>query len=87
MSMHTAETNRCLTDAELDDVNGGVVAVVAGAIGLFGLGMIVGMSGCWEDLPAGAPRTLDQLLRLMEMIGEVGPPQFGGLICAVPSPR
>jgi lactobin A/cerein 7B family class IIb bacteriocin len=61
MSMHTTETNRCLTDAELDDVNGGVVAVVAGAIGLFGLGMIVGMSGCWEDLPAGAPRTLDQL--------------------------
>jgi hypothetical protein len=29
MSMHTTETNRCLTDAELDDVNGGVVAVVS----------------------------------------------------------
>jgi hypothetical protein len=62
MSMYTTETNRCLTDAELDGVNGGLVAAaVVGAIGLFGLGMIVGMSGCWEDLPAGAPRTLDQL--------------------------
>jgi hypothetical protein len=29
MSMHTTETNRCLTDAELDDFNGGVVAVVS----------------------------------------------------------
>jgi hypothetical protein len=51
-----------LTEAQLDAVNGGyVAAAVVGAIGLFGLGMIVGMSGCWEDLPAGAPRTLNEL--------------------------
>ena len=52
---------RPITDAELDAVNGGVVAAVGVGIVLCGIGMIVGLSGCWEDLPPGSPTTLNEL--------------------------
>ena len=57
--MRTTETTaeiRSLTDVELDDVSGGVVTAAA-AMGLFYIGLSIGM---YWDLPAGAPKTLDE---------------------------
>jgi hypothetical protein len=52
---------RVLAEAELDAVGGGILIAAVAGVGLFGLGMIIGMSGCWEPVPAGAPKTLDAL--------------------------
>jgi hypothetical protein len=48
---------RSLTDAELDDVSGGVLGDAI-LVGLFLIGVSI---GAYWDLPAKAPRNLDQL--------------------------